>query len=357
MIRRRFLFLPALATALRAATFAPPRIFSSQPQTYHGWPTLARKPSGELLLAYSGGREAHVCPYGRVELMRSNDDGESWSHPEVLLDTVIDDRDAGVLVTSAGTILVTTFTSLVYQAQLAKHPDWQAVERRATQAQREALLASWMLRSTDGGTTWSAPYRVPVNSPHGPVTGRGGRLWYPGKQLYSKTQEIGIAESSDDGRTWRWTSAIPSRPGDDVRQYHELHGVETAEGLRIVHIQNHNPANDRETLQTESRDGGRSWSVPHPIGVWGLPSHLLRLRDGSLLMSYGYRRAPMGNHARISRDQGRTWSEPVILSDDGTGDLGYPSTVELSDGRLLTAWYEKVNSALRAVLRLVSWRL
>ena len=34
------------------------------------------------------------------------------------------------------------------------------------------------------------------------------------------------------------------------------------------------------------------------MGVWGLPSHLLRLRDGRLLMTYGYRRAPFGNQAR-----------------------------------------------------------
>ena len=51
-----------------------------------------------------------------------------------------------------------------------------------------------------------------------------------------------------------------------------------------------------------SLDGGKTWSVPHTIGVWGLPSFLLRLRDGRLLMSYGHRRAPLGNQARISSD-------------------------------------------------------
>ena len=44
-----------------------------------------------------------------------------------------------------------------------------------------------------------------------------------------------------------------------------------------------------------SNDGGRTWSIPRPIGVWGLPSHLLRLRNGRILMTYGYRRAPCGN--------------------------------------------------------------
>ena len=65
----------------------------------------------------------------------------------------------------------------------------------------------------------------------------------------------------------------------------------------------------------------------HPI-TFGLPSHLLRLRDDRILMTYGHRRAPFGNQVRISTDHGKSWSEPVIISGDGIGgDLGYPSTV------------------------------
>jgi hypothetical protein len=98
--------------------------------------------------------------------------------------------------------------------------------------------------------------------------------------------------------------------------------------------------------------------MPHPTGVWGLPSHLLRLRDGRLLMTYGYRRKPFGNQARVSRDHGRTWSEPIVISDDGVmGDLGYPSTVELASGELLTAWYEQMASSKMAVLRVARWSL
>jgi hypothetical protein len=60
-------------------------------------------------------------------------------------------------------------------------------------------------------------------------------------------------------------------------------------------------------------DGGKSWTMPHSIGVWGLPSHLLRLRDGRILMTYGYRRVPFGIQARTSEDAGRTWSAPLVL--------------------------------------------
>ncbi len=75
-------------------------------------------------------------------------------------------------------------------------------------------------------------------------------------------------------------------------------------------------------------------------------------------MSYGFRRKPYGNQARISDDHGVSWSEPLTISDDGVGgDLGYPSTVELDDGSLLTVWYEKMNDSAQAVLRQAHWSI
>jgi hypothetical protein len=213
-----------------------------------------------------------------------------------------------------------------------------------------------MLRSADGGMTWSAAYRVPANSPHGPTALADGRLIYAGKQLWQPGQKVGVCESQDDGRSWRWLADIPAREGDSVAQYHELHAVEAGDGRIVAHIRNHNARNQGETLQTESSDGGRTWSAPHAIGVWGLPSHLLRLRDGRLLMSYGHRRAPFGNQARISEDHGASWSSPMVISDDGAGgDLGYPSTVELEGGGLLTVWYELEKGSAHAVLRQARW--
>jgi hypothetical protein len=75
-------------------------------------------------------------------------------------------------------------------------------------------------------------------------------------------------------------------------------------------------------------------------------------------MTYGYRRVPFGNQARLSSDHGRSWSEPITISADGhSGDIGYPSTVELADGDLLTVWYEALAGSPRAVLRQARWRL
>ncbi len=349
-------------------------IISQQPQRYHGWPTLARRRNGQLLLVCSGGREAHVCPFGRVELMRSHDNGTTWTWPQTLLDSPIDDRDAGVVETPSGAVLVTTFTSLAFEPILAgaearkpgdaqawpseKLARWRAARDRLDPAQRRKELGVWMIRSPDGGVTWSARYDCLVNSPHGPVVVSGGRLMYAGKELWKEANRNGVCESTDDVQSWKWLAEIPTRKGDDHKQYHELHAVETADRRLLAHIRNHNKANFGETLQTESSDGGKTWSEPHSIGVWGYPSHLLRLKDGRLLMSYGHRRKPIGNQARLSDDHGRTWSEPLIISEDATsGDLGYPSTVQLDDGALVTVWYESPGAGKLAVLRQAKWRL
>jgi hypothetical protein len=350
---------------------------SHQPEFYHGWPTVVRRRNGELWLSWSGGRESHVCPFGQVQAMTSRDDGTTWSWPRVLLDSATDDRDSGVLETAQGTLLVSTFTSLAYESHFkekitytewtsnswgtkAMPPEqwskWNTVHARLTDAERKADQGEWVIRSTDGGRSWSARIPTIVNSPHGPIQLADGRLLYAGKQLWTDSRKIGVCESKDDGLTWQWLTDIPIRTGDK-NAYHELHAVEAANGTIIAHIRNHNEVNKYWTLQTESSDGGKTWSEPHAV-CYGLPSHLLRLRDDRLLMSYGYRRAPYGNRARLSTDHGKSWSDELILSEDGTsGDLGYPSTVELADGTLLTVWYEATAEQKLATLRQAKWRI
>lgn len=357
------------------AASAPPaeildtRVISPQPEYYCGWSTVARGASGKLMLAWSGRREAHVCPFGTVQWMTSDDNGESWTWPRTLIDSAIDDRDAGVLETAKGSILVTSFSSLAYESGLRKAEQagtwsdeklsrWKAAGYRIPADERKEQLGTWMLRSTDGGLNWSARYDCLVNSPHGPTQLSDGRLLYAGKQLWRDNPRVGVAISGDDGVSWDWLAEIPAREGDDPNDYHELHAVETRDGRIIAQIRNHNEANHRETLQSESGDGGKSWSVPKSIGVWGLPSHLIRLADGRLLMTYGHRRAPIGNLARISEDEGRTWSDPITISDDAaSGDMGYPSTVQLDDGSLVTVWYERMSGNSNAVLRQARWRI
>ena len=269
-------------------------------------------------------------------VIRSTDNGETWSQP--------------IWFDSPGTFYQRS------HAQAIQLPDGGILWPTYCADQGKKQLFGAVHRSDDSGLTWRtiSTIRRPEQDVDEPAVAR-----FKDKLLVMVSRpDGGIFLSNDDGVSWKWLAEIQPREGDSHHKYHELHAVETEKGRLVAHIRNHNTAHAGETLQSESEDGGRSWSVPHSIGVWGLPSHLLRLRDGRLLMSYGYRRPPYGNQARISEDEGRSWSAPVSVSADGRGhDLGYPSTVQLGDESFVTVWYERMKSSPRAVLRQARWTL
>ncbi len=70
---------------------------------------------------------------------------------------------------------------------------------------------------------------------------------------------------------------------------------------------------------------------------------LLRLADGRIVLSYGNRCINnFGIDARISRDDGATWGAPIRLANRTRHDGGYPSNVQLADGRIVTAFYNQL---------------
>lgn len=363
------LILLFTATSLLATppsiTIKDTRIITQQPHFYHGWPTLARRANGDLIVVYSGGREFHVCPYGRQEMILSRDDGQTWTRPRVLADSALDDRDSGVIETAKGTLIATMFNSFAYQIHMnaperllnatfgketpAMLRRWHTYDAATTQEQKQAETGYWMMRSTDGGLNWLPRYRVLGYSPHGPVNLLDGRLFY----ATSNGRKAIAYTSSDDGLTWDMLSEMPVRAG-------ELHAVQAANGTLIVQVRDKIVVEGKtrqNTSQILSTDGGRTWTEKVKVAD-GFPSHLIRLKDGTLLMTYGWRQEPFGIRGRISRDHGQTWSDEFILTQDAADwDLGYPSTAQLADGSLLTVWYETPKGTHKAVLRQARWTL
>ena len=93
---------------------------------------------------------------------------------------------------------------------------------------------------------------------------------------------------------------------------------------------------------TWSDDAGKSWAEVRPTPLWGFPPHLARLSDGRILCTYGHRRPPYGQRACVSED-GLTWhpdGEVVLRDDADNGDLGYPASIEIAPGRMLTVYYQ-----------------
>ena len=99
---------------------------------------------------------------------------------------------------------------------------------------------------------------------------------------------------------------------------------------------------------SDSDDDGRTWSSP-PRKVtdeWQHPADLLLLSDGTVLMSFGSRHPPYGVRALTSRDEGQTlgYRHNIVLVDNCSGwDCGYPTSLALPDGKILTAYY-RLNS-------------
>jgi sialidase-1 len=351
------------------------RTICKQPARYIGWPTIVRTRDNELLAAFSGDRDQHVCPYGKTQMVRSRDDGQTWSAPETINDTPLDDRDAGVLQTARGTLLVSWFTSTCF----ADHAEscrkwcgdkmvdgWKDEIARVTPKVREECLGNWVRRSTDGGRTWGEQIRNHVSSPHGPIQLKDGRLLYVGVNAIvgdaakGQVGKVAAEVSSDDGQSWRVLSEIPSAPADAKKYFCEPHVVETASGKlvclsRVEEV----PAEEKFLYQSESLDGGKTWSELKATAIWGLPPHLLRLANGWLLVVYGHRRKPFGERACLNYDEGRSWDvENVIeLAGAPNGDLGYPASTQLSDGSLLTVFYQAENAGEKTCLMATRWRL
>lgn len=344
---------------------------------YFGWPTVAKTDDGTLLVASSGLRTGHVCPFGKTVLNESKDNGQTWSPPRVIQESLIDDRDAGVVDLGGGKLLVSWFRSdtRIYMKDAwptgDERKDWHRAFATWTDEQVQPLIGSWVMHSADAGATWGEPVRAPVSTPHGPIMLKNGDLLYFGKRF--KTWEdmslsiIAAARSTDNGCTWEIVGTVPVCDKTDPINYHEPHVVELPSRrlLGIIRIQDHGdkPLTGSgiptfSLMQTESDDGGCTWTTARPLGFHGSPPHLLRHSSGTLILTYGYRKAPYGQRVAFSYDNGETWDHDWIIRDDGPDrDIGYPSTVELTDGSLYTVCYQKVAAGEQCALLWSRWTL
>ncbi|NLX07427.1 MAG: exo-alpha-sialidase [Phycisphaerae bacterium] len=172
---------------------------------------------------------------------------------------------------------------------------------------------------------------------------------------WTKTNTL-FLQSDDEGRTWRYLSDLPNPypfgfseadlvagPGDYLQVYMR------ADWNYVPREQWPPEADTGEErygyflYRSESVDGGRTWSVPEQLPLWGHPPCVKRLRSGNLLLVWGHRQPPYGAVGCISSDNGKTWdpskAKQLIGFDPGGYDLGYPVATQFPDGRILCACY------------------
>ena len=293
--------------------------WKNQPEEYEGyngfvgWPGVTRLRSGRWLLTFTSGTWHATPPWteevrsdpealkqfeewhkiglpdiraprgGRCHIMRSDDEGATWSTPKDLVDTEDDDRHPSVLELDDGTLLCPFFTYRFPRETAIKY-----------------------ILSMDGGETWSEPLD-PLGKPAAGGFGNGpaiqlkdGAVLWVSEGKFDQSHEhsvIGVMRSEDRGRTFQLASV--------VTRDHPLHEPTVAElpGGRLAMVIR------REGDLCWSDDGGRTWTHSDSTGWEIYDPHLLSLPNGVLACFHGsYKKG--GIRVLLSPDGGKTWNGP-----------------------------------------------
>lgn len=340
--------------ALSPSVNLPPgvehRIVYKQPGVYACFPSLLRLPDGSLHTTFgTRTRRSHIDGTGGGAAYVSRDGGLSWSrdtakatHPLYLR------KDGGL-----------TYASAYGWREVPKQREAEFRQQGLTVRDVRPDVVAYLsgayafLRRGDEDQGKRTPVPVPsglslmnYNSAALCVTRNGVRLHAVyGRRSGSPNATSFVLRSADDGESWDLlpiAGPVKSATGDTIG-FDETAVTELPDG-RILALMRPDPDRHGFLWQAESCDAGKTWSLPVMTPMWGYPAHLLPLRDGRLLSTYGYRKAPMGIRACLSRDGGHTWDieRELVLRADGKrsgSDLGYPLTTELDDGSLLSIYY------------------
>src|SRR5260370_37952476 len=148
--------------------------------------------------------------------------------------------------------------------------------------------------------------------------------------------------TTDGGLSWKFVAWIGEEPAgfaimpSTVR----LSADQMITAVRVKEDQRHDAIDLYRTV-----DDGAHWQflnrpVPSTGGHGGNPPSMIRLRDGRICLTYGYRAKPYAIRARLSRDDGKTWSDEINLrSGAPTWEVGYPRTVQRPYGQLVSLYY------------------
>jgi len=309
----------------RAGTERKHITIAKDPTRHLAFPDVCQARSGEMYVVYRDGQQ-HVDQSGRVMVVQGSGSAEQWEfgQPTVVCDTDLDDRDPSIVELSNGSLLINFFRLNI-----------------ATKELKLSLTQSW-----DKGETWSEPWDVHVPGFTNTLAVSDAIVELPSGECLmavygvSNSGESGsfVLRSQDTGKTW--PDVIPLAVAD-APIYEEPALVYRENGQLVTLLRTDNRGLGY-VYQTTSFDDGYTWSQPERLDLWGYPSDLLALANGELLATYGYRQLPTGIRYCLAKGPNR-WSirQERILRSDGHdwGELGYPSSVELGGGEVVTVYY------------------
>jgi hypothetical protein len=311
--------------------------------------------NGELLLMAREGTE-HISKDGDVIMLRSKDQGRTWGEKQTVGSIKdLDEREGCGIQLKDGTVLVAIFYNNLYDSD-GRYKSEQGKAERARAPDKRRGLGAYIITSRDDGHTWSEPNYIdttgmpfsnlegptdaPIQLPDGALL--MGVIAYGLNHDAQDTTSV-MLRSDDQGKTWKYLSTIADDPGGKLGGFLEPGIVRTKTGRIVAGLRNHGP--DHAIWITYSDDDGKTWSPVKETDMIGHPADLIQLSDGRLMASYGVRTEharPEGVRACFSSDNGETWdisTEVQLRNDFSNWDVGYPESLELPDGRVLTVYY------------------
>jgi predicted neuraminidase len=289
--------------------------------------TIAETPKG-LVAAFFGGtqeRNPDVCIY----VCRKDQGATKWTPPLNVANGILND-----------TLRYACWNPVLYQIPAGELLLFYKV------GPSPAKWKGWLIRSKDGGSSWSKPQALPegVLGPikNQPIQLTDGTLLCP-TSTEGNGWHIHFEQTTDGGRTWQ--SSAP--PADSFRAIQP-----TLLRYKSGAIQALSRSENRAILSTTSKDNGRSWSPQQPIGLPNNNSGIdgTTLADGRQLLVYNHVLPPAGEtkgersplNVSLSPD-GINWYAALVLEDDHTGQYSYPSVIQSADGKvhIVYTWHRK----------------
>lgn len=346
-------------------------IVHKTPHLYSSHPCVTELQSGEWLVAFnqSAARTPFLHPPADPHyvnlITRSSDRGRTWSEPQMAPDfTWYGVENPGIVQLSSGEVLLNqwkfnwTPRDVAYRRWLAGEGGWYTCPDagagrhewfRADTEEDWSRHAFPYVRSdggafvhvsTDEARTWDATVPVDISpyqgafSPKGAIElDNGDVLLALGSHDYDPLHASFVVKSSDAGRSW-------SRPVEAARvegcEFSEPSVAQTSSGKIICMSRDERSG---FIYQSDSYDGGGTWTPATRLALWGYPTHIVALQDGRLISIFGRRKPPYGIRAAISEDEGKSWSEEFTVRELPNLNLGYPSVIECEPGRLFAAYY------------------
>ena len=214
---------------------------------------------------------------------------------------------------------------------------------------------AWFYTSADRAHSWQGPYSFPLFGQTGIEARTATIINSPSDCMFFLTaarddggegKGVLMARTKDGGKTINFVSWVATSQVDDLIM---PSSVRVDDHTLLTAIRCNVAVGVFEIVPTwidlyQSTDNGATWSyLNRPVpdaGSGGNPPAMIKLQDGRVCLTYGYRAVPFGIRARLSEDGGKTWGEVIHLRDDGgCSDLGYPRTIQRPDGVIVTTYY------------------